>query len=199
MDALFVFIAASLLLALTPGPDNLFVLAQSALYGKKAGLIITLGLCTGLIFHTTLVALGVAVIFQASWALNALTVFGATYMLYLAFKMLTAPALSSSQPLNLSTSDLYKRGIIMNSTNPKVTLFFLAFLPQFINADSSTYMSQTLMLGSLFAITTLFVFGCISLAGGSLQTCVKRSPTIQLNLNRTAALVMVFLAISLLL
>ena len=114
MDSYSVFILASLLLAITPGPDNLFVLTQSALYGKKAGLLITLGLCTGLIFHTSLVAFGFAIIFQSSWALVALKSFGACYLFYLAFKSLTATIATFKAPVPLSNIALYRRGIIMN-------------------------------------------------------------------------------------
>jgi threonine/homoserine/homoserine lactone efflux protein len=138
LDILSVFFAASFLLALAPGPDNLFVLTQAAIRGWRAGLAITAGLCTGLLVHTAAVAFGVAAIVQASTiAFAGLKLIGAAYLLYLAWQAFHAPA----ESLELTTGPavplfpLYCRGIIMNITNPKVSIFFLAFLPQF--ADPS--------------------------------------------------------------
>ncbi|MEX0615235.1 MAG: LysE family transporter, partial [Methylophaga sp.] len=86
VESLLPFVVASALLAIAPGPDNIFVLTQSTLYGKRSGILITLGLCTGLIFHTCLVALGVATLLQTSgWAFAVLKVLGASYLLYLAW------------------------------------------------------------------------------------------------------------------
>ena len=128
-----VFLFAAVLLALSPGPDNLFVLTQSALHGRRVGWLITLGLCTGLLVHTTAVVIGVAALLRTSAvAFNILRVAGAAYLLWLAWQMWRAtslPAGNARPPLR--NWQYYRRGIIMNVTNPKVTLFFLAFLPQF--------------------------------------------------------------------
>jgi len=196
MDSYSVFILASLLLAITPGTDNLFVLTQSALYGKKAGLLITFVVCTGLIFHNSLGAFGFAIIFQSSWALVALKSFGACYLFYLAFKSLTATNATFKAPVPLSNIALYRRGIIMNSTNPKVSLFFLAFLPQFIFIESGSYIIQVFILGGLFAVTGFCVFTCIAYAGDSLQQRLNKTPNVQISLNRIAGIVYIALAIN---
>ena len=87
-ESLLPFIFASALLAIAPGPDNIFVLTQSTLYGKRSGIFITLGLCTGLVFHTSLVALGIATLLQtSSWAFDALKTLGAIYLLILAWQI----------------------------------------------------------------------------------------------------------------
>ncbi len=128
VGTLGLFFAASIALALAPGPDNFFVLAQSAAHGVGAGLMITLGLCTGLILHTTAVALGVAVIFQTSaLAFNGLKLVGATYLLYLAWQSVRArpEELEARREQTLSPRRLFGRGVIMNITNPKVAIFFL--------------------------------------------------------------------------
>jgi threonine/homoserine/homoserine lactone efflux protein len=134
IETLSAFFVASALLALAPGPDNVFVLTQSALYGKLSGLVVMLGLCTGLLAHTGAVAFGVAVLFQTSvLAFSLLKVVGAGYLLFLAWQMFrTSPErvdMHGNQRKSLGT--LYRRGIVMNVTNPKVSIFFLAFLPQF--------------------------------------------------------------------
>lgn len=133
-EVLLTFFAASLLLGIAPGPDNIFVLTQSAVYGVRAGLVTTLGLVTGLCVHTTAVALGVAAIFQTSpLAFTILKCAGAAYLLYLAWMSFRAGALLAHTPGGGAAfpgyAALYRRGIVMNVTNPKVTLFFLAFLP----------------------------------------------------------------------
>ena len=135
-DTLATFSVVALLLCIAPGPDNLFVLAQSALYGRAAGLRITLGLCTGLIVHTAAVTLGVAAFIKATpLAFDALRLAGAAYLLYLAWQALRA---APGEPVPGTAArprgwQLYRRGIIMNVTNPKVSLFFLALLPQFVD------------------------------------------------------------------
>src|SRR5688500_378660 len=139
--AVLTFLLASALLTIAPGPDNIFVMTQSALYGRKAGTLITLGLCTGLIVHTTLVALGVAAIFMVSTtAFVALKLAGAAYLLYLAWQLLRAAALPPDRrkPPALTPRQLYFRGILMNISNPKVAIFFLAFLPQFAEPEAGS-------------------------------------------------------------
>ena len=118
----------------------------------------TLGLCTGLIVHTTAVALGVAVIFQVSAvAFSVLKIVGACYLLYLAWQAFRASAtrLKSGEDRGLSFSTLYRRGIIMNITNPKVSIFFLAFLPQFADPGRGALTLQIIMLGFIFIISNL--------------------------------------------
>ncbi|MCD6527236.1 MAG: LysE family translocator [Desulfuromonas sp.] len=197
---LLTFITASTLLALAPGPDNLFVLTQSALHGRKAGLMITLGLCSGLVGHTLAVALGIAVLFQASaLAFTALKLVGASYLLYLAWQAFRASgtrlALKSTPPLKLSR--LYRRGIVMNLTNPKVSIFFLAFLPQFADPQRGNIAIQLTLLGGLFILTTVVIFGAIALLAGQLGHWFGQSPRCQQWLNRSAAMVFVALAVKL--
>lgn len=198
-EALTAFVLASLLLALAPGPDNIFVLTQSALHGKISGLFVTLGLCTGLIVHTTAVALGVAVIFQASAvAFTLLKTVGACYLLYLAWQAFrasaTKPAVEKNTP-GLTPGRLYLRGIVMNVTNPKVSIFFLAFLPQFADPARGPIAVQIIMLGGLFILATVLVFGTIALTAGAVGEWLNRSKRAQLVMNRIAGLVFIGLAL----
>jgi threonine/homoserine/homoserine lactone efflux protein len=200
VETLAAFFAAAVLLALAPGPDNIFVLTQSALRGKGSGLVVTLGLCTGLIIHTTAVALGVAVIFQASaLAFTALKLFGAGYLLYLAWQAFRASAVKIRAARNgePNTGQLYRRGILMNVTNPKVSIFFLAFLPQFADPARGSLTPQLLLLGGVFILATLLVFGGIALLAGTLGARLNRSEKIQRIMNRVAGSVFVGLAVKL--
>jgi threonine/homoserine/homoserine lactone efflux protein len=197
LDTLLTFIAASVLLSLAPGPDNIFVLMQSAMHGRRAGLFITLGLCTGLIVHTSLVALGVAALLVVSTvAFTILKLVGAAYLVYLAVLSWRAPASavdgSSAPPLSLR--QYYLRGIVMNITNPKIAIFFLAFLPQFAHPEAGSMTSQLLVLGGLFIISAWLVFSLIAVLAGWLAGALARSAQAQIRLNRLAALVFFGLA-----
>lgn len=199
-SALFLFFTSSLLLALAPGPDNIFVLTQSAIKGRMTGLVVTLGLCTGLVVHTSAVALGVAAIFQTSaTAFNLLKLIGAAYLLYLAWGAFHArnesPAQSDIRELSLFR--FYLRGILMNVTNPKVSIFFLAFLPQFTHPELGHLPLQIFLLGSLFILATMIVFGAISLLAGVIGQRLRRSDKIRKWLNRAAGIIFTSLALKL--
>ncbi len=200
LDTAAAFFATAVLLALAPGPDNLFVLLQSAMRGRRAGLLVVLGLCSGLLVHTGAVALGLATLFATSaLAFTVLKLAGALYLLWLAWQAWRAgPAeTDGSGGAAPSAGRLYRRGIVMNVTNPKVTIFFLAFLPQFVMPDRGSVGLQVVLLGALFMLATLLVFGAIALAGGSLRAWLLRSPGAQVGMNRVAALVFVGLAVRL--
>ncbi len=200
VDTLGTFFAASVLLALAPGPDNIFVLTQSALHGKVSGLLVTFGLCTGLIVHTAAVAFGVAVIFKAStFAFTVLKLCGAGYLLYLAWGAFRAAAteIKSGTGGALSPGRLYRRGIIMNITNPKVSIFFLAFLPQFADPARGPLSLQMVFLGALFIVSTVLVFGSIALLAGTIGGWLTRSDKAQIIMNRLAGTVFVGLALKL--
>lgn len=202
LDILGTYFVACLILAIAPGPDNIFVLTQSALQGRKAGLLVVMGLCTGLLFHTSAVALGVAVIFKTSaLAFTLLKVAGAAYLLYLAWGAFRSGATTIEGTGNpvLKNGQLYRRGIFMNVTNPKVSIFFLAFLPQFASPARGSLALQMLELGFVFILSAIMVFGAIALAAGSLGEWLNRSASVQRWINRLAGTVFVGLAIKLLL
>jgi threonine/homoserine/homoserine lactone efflux protein len=200
VETMVAFFVASILLGLAPGPDNIFVMTQSALYGRTTGLITLMGLCTGLIVHTVAVASGVAVIFQSSaLAFSFLKIVGACYLLYLAWQAFRTCAgdYSSSAVGIKSYRQLYMRGIVMNITNPKVSIFFLAFLPQFAEPSRGPVILQLLILGGLFIVATLVVFGGIAFLAGWLGEALKRSPRIQQVLNKVAGAIFLGLALKL--
>jgi len=200
IETVALFLTASVALALAPGPDNIFVLSQSALYGRKAGILVTLGLCTGLLVHTAAVSLGVAAIFQTSvLAFNLLKIVGAIYLLYLALQAFRAGAVSLDQTgeTKLVWRKLYSRGIIMNITNPKVAIFFLAFLPQFADPSRGSVTIQILMFGALFIVATLLVFSAVACFAGFLGEWLKSSAKAQIIMNRVAGTVFTGLALRL--
>jgi threonine/homoserine/homoserine lactone efflux protein len=208
-DAMMAFFVAALLLSIAPGPDNIFVLTQSALFGTTAGMVTTLGLVTGLCVHTTAVALGVAAIFQTSaLAFTLLKTAGAGYLLWLAWLSFRAGAstekIAQGDGGNAGAAfpgymALYRRGIVMNVTNPKVSLFFLAFLPQFCDPSRGSVAVQVLILGVLFMLATIVVFWTVAALGGRLAVWFNRSQRGQVIMQRVAGCVFVALAAALLL
>lgn len=196
-DTTATFFAASVLLALSPGPDNVFVLLHSAMHGRRAGLLVVLGLCSGLLFHTAAVALGLAALLAASsTAFLVLKLAGAAYLLYLAWGAWNAPAGLDEVPTGTAMTpwQTYTRGVVMNVTNPKVAIFFLAFLPQFANPDAGSVPAQIALLGAVFGLAALLTFGLIAWFAARFGDVFKRSARAQIALNRTAALVFTALA-----
>ncbi len=200
IDVALLFMGAAIALAAVPGPDNIFVMTQSALYGRMSGVIVTLGLASGLIVHTTAAALGVAVIFQTSQTAFAILKYaGAAYLVYLAYQAFTASGskLNAEEAPRIPTRKLYLRGLIMNIANPKVTIFILAFLPQFVDPANGPLIPQFYQLGALMFLATVVVFGGVALAAGTLGALLRGSASVQLWLNRVSGIIFVALALKL--
>lgn len=202
LDTALTFFAVSSLLAITPGPDNIFVLTQSAVHGRLAGLLVVAGLCTGLIGHTLAVTAGLAAVVAASeHAFMAIKILGVIYLLYLAIQSFKASKnnnmASTTQINNMGLAKLYRRGIIMNLTNPKVSLFFLAFLPQFTYTQKGSIALQTISLGLLFILATIIIFGSIAMLSGLIGERLQRSPKAHSLVNKIAGAVFVGLALKL--
>ena len=207
-ETLLTFFGVSVLLGLTPGPDNLFVLLQSAQRGWRAGMAVVVGLCAGLVVHTAAVALGLAAVFAASaMAFTLLKYCGAAYLAFLAWQALRAPAATAQEPASGQASPgsqagpslarMVGRGMVMNLTNPKVLVFFLAFLPQFADPVRGSVAWQLMALGLVFMLATLWVFGAIACFSGAFGALLQRSARAQTVLNRVAGLVFLGLALRL--
>ena len=200
-DNVMMFIVTSIVLALAPGPDNLYVISQSALYGARTGFIITLGLCSGLIIHIAAVVFGLA-----TWLTTSPITFvwlkfiGAGYLLYLAWRALRTPvitALTDTKRLDTSLS-LLRIGFLMNVSNPKVALFFLAFLPQFIDTSGISVSWQIVYLGLIFMLTALMIFSVMALTAASMGRWLIASSRAQRILQSLTALIFTLLAARLL-
>ncbi|SIQ38355.1 Threonine/homoserine/homoserine lactone efflux protein [Maribacter ulvicola] len=165
---------ATLVLSLSPGPDNIFVLIQSITNGKKFGLAVVLGLMTGCLVHTSLLAFGVSAIIKNNPAIfTFIKIFGAAYLMYLAIMVYRggdAISLDGGTRNKKSISNLFRQGFIMNVLNPKVTIFFLAFFPGFLFSDSLSPIIQFYILGFLFILVSTIVFGGMALLSGQIST-----------------------------
>jgi threonine/homoserine/homoserine lactone efflux protein len=197
---LIYFIAASAALTLLPGPDILFVLTQSISQGKKAGIATASGLCTGVLAHTTAAAFGIsALVYKSALAFEIVKYTGAAYLLYLAWHALKeSEELVSSAPVREADAfALYRRGIFMNVLNPKVALFFLAFLPQFVNIDSGNIPMQMIFLGLIFMIQAWLIFSVISVFAGTVGEKIIQKPGIGRYINWGKAGIFTFIGIKL--
>lgn len=199
LDSSLAFLAVSLALGFAPGPDNLFVLVQSAAHGRAAGLRIVLGLCTGLLVHTAAVALGLAALFAASaTAFEVLKLAGCGYLFWLAWQAWRASSLAAGGvPAPLSPRRMFLRGVVMNLTNPKIIVFFAAFLPAFVDPSRGAVWSQVAVLGLLFIVATLVSFGSITLFAASFGGALVRSPRARRLMGRLESLVLAGLALRL--
>lgn len=163
------FCVASIILILAPGPDMIFLITQSIKHGKGAGLATALGLSLGNLIHSILVASGFSLlILSSAQAFNIIRVLGAFYLLWLAANTLRDMSMST-EPI-AGQSNLFRQGLLMNILNPKVALFFIAFLPQFVIADSMIPALQIILLGLIFTTLVIIIFISISLLAERLQT-----------------------------
>lgn len=191
------FLSAAIILTIMPGPDNLFTLAQSIAKGKKAGIYTTLGLCTGLVVHITAAAAGIsAIIYQSSIAFNIVKYLGAGYLLWLAYKSFRDKGGSFELQAedSLDYKALYKRGVIMNLLNPKVSLFFLAFLPQFVSYNAGNVPLQMLVLGVIFLVQAFVIFSLISIFSGIVGTFLRKNTSFGRKMNLVQGCLFLFIS-----
>ncbi len=198
MPDIALFIVASALLAIAPGPDVIYVLTRGIAQGRKAGLAAALGFASGCIFHTVLAAVGIAALIRSSdWAFDLVRYAGAAYLVWIGIQALRHRAAFSiegaSEARALAT--IYRQSVIGNMLNPKVTLFFLAFLPQFVNAEAGNVGLQMAILGMVFMAVTVVVFGAVAIFAAMIGAWVRRKPAIGERLNIFAGVTFIALGI----
>lgn len=198
-ETLFSFIIATSILAFSPGPDNIFVLTQSIVNGRKFGLATVFGLISGCLVHTALLAFGVsALIKQSENIFFSIKLFGSCYLLYLAYKVYFSNSeilLSDNKIEKKTTIQLFKQGFIMNVLNPKVSIFFLAFFPGFLFSNSISTVIQFFVLGLLFMLVSLIVFSSIAFLAGAISKKIKKNHKIGFYLKWMQIVVFVIIAI----
>ena len=169
MEQILLFFISSLALTLMPGPDILFVINQS-IEDKKSGLLVAFGLCSGLVVHTLVLALGLsAIIEQNDNVIMFFKYFGSVYLFYLASQEFK----KDSVTMERQKENFYLRGVYMNLINPKVLIFFLAYFPNFLFSDTISISYQFIILGAIFIFQALIVFSAVSLASNRLISILK--------------------------
>ncbi len=173
----FSFLLAAVLLTLSPGPDILYVLSLSLRDGAKKGVVLSLGLVSGILVHTTLLAFGFSTLIRDNTNLyNVIKYFGALYLLYLAYKTYRATAtlkINNHKSQKKNKLQLYKRGFLMNVLNPKVTLFFLSLFPKFISPNNNM-LYETYKLGLLFMAQAIIIFSTVAILASQLKNSINK-------------------------
>ena len=174
------FITASLAVIVAPGPDNIYVLTRGVAQGREVALASAWGMCSGLLFHTTLAALGLsAILARSAVAFSVVKYAGAAYLMYLGVRTLLSKgqfASSAEEALPARLGSFFLRGLTMNLLNPKVAVFFLAYLPQFASPGTGGVALQLLALGLIFALLSVVIFSTIALFSGILGDRLNRNP-----------------------
>lgn len=173
-EVLIAFIVSSAILTISPGPDILYVISQSFLKGKKAGIVTSIGLTTGLLFHTFFVVVGLSLLIRENENIFLFLKFiGALYFIYLAIMVF----LKRNNKMNFKSKDLenidfFKKGLLMNLLNPKVSLFFIALFPGFVFHDTLSSQIQFLILGLIFWFQANLIFIAVSIFSTKLNSMI---------------------------
>jgi threonine/homoserine/homoserine lactone efflux protein len=193
------FLLAAFLLTATPGPDNLMVLSVGMSRGRRAGMAFGLGCAVGCLSHTVLAVVGVgAVVASSSLALPALQWIGGAYLVWLGIGALkSGGGARVGAAAQGSDRDLFLKGLLANAINPKIVLFFLSFLPQFVDASQGSVELQLGVLGILFAAQAAVAFALLGRFSGAIGTWLNKRPKAGLWLDRLAGLVFVGLGLRL--
>ncbi len=198
MPDIGLFLVASALLTIAPGPDILYVLARGVSQGPRAGIAAALGFASGCIFHTVLAAVGIAALIRSSeLAFDIVRYAGAAYLVWIGIQALRHRSQFSVEASRdrRTLSTIYRQSVLGNMLNPKVTLFFLAFLPQFVNSGAGQVGLQMALLGAIFMLQTIVIFGAVAIFAGWIGAWMRRKPAIGERLNVFAGLTFIGLGV----
>ena len=198
MPDIALFLVASALLTIAPGPDIIYVLTRGISQGPKAGIAAALGFASGCVFHTVLAAVGIAAIIRSSdVAFDVVRYAGAAYLIWIGIQALRHRSSFSIEGASdaKALATIYRQSVIGNMLNPKVTLFFLAFLPQFVNTQVGHVGWQMALLGVIFMVQTAVIFSAVALFSGWLGAWIRRKPAIGERLNVFAGITFIALGI----
>lgn len=200
ISSLLLFLPTSLLLIFAPGPDIIFTLTQGVTQGKRAGVLTALGLAAGNSIHTIAAAFGLSIIFKTSlFAFTLLKIVGVGYLLYLAWQAIrhrNDPVILNSGENSVSGKSLFLKGFLMNILNPKVAIFFLAFLPQFVSPRNGSIALQMITLGIIFMVMVAIIFGSIGYFAGAFRGVLGKSRVTR-HLNLSSAGIFILLGLKL--
>ncbi len=181
LEQLIPFLTASVLLTISPGPDIIYVLVQGMANGRKYGIATALGLVSGIIVHTSLVAFGVSAVIRESETLFlVIKILGAAYLFFLAIQVLRSESgieMNASKAEKKGLFSLYRKGFLMNVLNPKVAIFFLAFFPGFLWEPQGNLLLQFYTLGFLFMLQAFFIFSLVAVLAGKISWYLRKHPS----------------------
>lgn len=196
----FLFIISSIVIILTPGQDMILVMSRSIAQGQKAGIMTALGVAIGLMGHTILATLGLGALLLASeWLFNTIKYIGAAYLIYLGYQLLTSKEhkLAMKDMPKVSYKKMFMQGAISNISNPKITIFYFSYLPQFIVPNAGSEALQLFILGTTFAIITFFLKAPIGFIAGMLSSWIKSRPMVLNYIHKTSGVILIGLGLKL--
>lgn len=198
MEQLGLYIISVIILTLLPGPDIIFLIMQGLTKGRKEAVFTALGLSSGCLFHTTLAALGVSIIFQKSiFAFNSLKFLGVLYLVYIAIKSYKTAENFSVPTDKIAAKSGFLKGITMNVLNPKVILFYLAFLPQFVPSNTDNVSLYMMFLGLIFAGIAMVILSVVAIVSAKLNTIFLSNKKLTVIINKLGACIIFGLALTL--
>lgn len=200
-----VFLSAAFVLNIAPGPDLLFIFTKTISGGKKVGIAASLGVCTGALFHVIIAAIGLsAILVTSATAFTVVKIIGVTYLLYLAYQTFNSSGVSFDIDNNKtkhihteSALQAFKQGVLIDILNPKVAIFFMAFLPQFLREGHGSNSSQLLLLGLIVILVAVFVEAIFVLFASKISRQFRENPKYNQWLNRVVGTVFIALGIKL--
>jgi RhtB (resistance to homoserine/threonine) family protein len=194
------FLLTALLMNITPGTDTMYIVSRSVSQGKKAGIYSVLGISTGSLVHTFLAAVGLSVILTTSAVLfTIIKIIGAGYLIYLGVRMLIQKSsnLELKDTKSMSLKKIYTQGLLTNVTNPKVALFFISFLPQFISGDNSNGPLPFIILGLSFVMTGTVWCLLVAIFSSYATKKLRNNPKVEFILNKITGIIFIGLGIKL--
>jgi len=200
LETIILFMAAALALNVTPGPSIFYVMSRSVGQGRTAGLVSALGLGTGSLIHAGAAALGLSVILAYSpLAYTAVKYLGAGYLVYLGVQILLVRdrQLSTAVLAHVSLTRVFWQGVVTELLNPKIVLFFMSFLPQFVDPARGSVAGQTLFLGLLFHVTGVPINMLVAVVGGAIASWLSQNPVFARVRNGLAGAVLIGLGVRL--
>ena len=196
----FLFIVSSIIIILIPGQDMILVMSRSIAQGQKAGIITALGVSVGLMGHTILATLGLGALLLASeWLFNIIKYIGAVYLIYLGYQLITSKEhkLAMNDISQVSYKRMFVQGAISNISNPKITIFYFSYLPQFIIPNGGSEALQLFILGTTFSLITFFLKAPIGFVAGLLSSWIKERPLVLNYIHKTSGLLLMLLGLKL--
>jgi threonine/homoserine/homoserine lactone efflux protein len=196
----FLFILSSIVIILVPGQDMILVMSRSISQGQKAGIMTALGVSIGLMGHTILATLGLGALLLASeWLFDTIKFIGAAYLIYLGYQLLTLKEhkLAMKDMPKISYKKMFMQGALSNISNPKITIFYFSYLPQFVVPNGGSEAFQLFILGTTFAVLTFCLKAPIGFVSGMISSWIKARPIVLNYIHKTSGVILVILGFKL--
>ncbi len=203
IENIFLYVLGAAIIIISPGPDFIYVTTRGVALGKKAGIISAVGISIGLLFHTTLAALGLSALLRTSGlTFQTIKIAGAIYLAYLGVKMfLDKKAIVESENTTMiaeiNAMSVFRQGMFTNILNPKAIITFMAFIPQFLNPEKGHSVIQIVVLGGVIALLAIVWFGAVGYFAGAMGQWIIQKRSIQNVIKKISGFILIGLGLKL--